>query len=114
MSTNFYMKHTCSACNHERKVHLGKNSLGWKFSFAGDREAGIVNLATWLVRIKTLLAAGWVLVDEYGEPTPLEELQVLIYDKTHAGDLRNHALEYPNSNTWTDESGNSFSEGEWF
>jgi hypothetical protein len=74
MGTNFYVEKTsegcCEHCTTKERIHLGKSSIGWKFSFYADpswpREDA---LKKWMQ-----LSASGPLVDEYGETVNREDL----------------------------------------
>jgi hypothetical protein len=68
MGTNYYVKtKACECCGHKEKdIHIGKSSMGWKFSFN--------------IRFKTArewfgFLADKVIHDEYGDTITLEELK---------------------------------------
>lgn len=119
MSTNYYLEKKCSHCNHAEQIHLGKASMGWTFTFRGDREAGVLDFDSWLERIDRLWDEGYIIVNEYGEIVIRYELLELINSKKN--EKQNHAIyvekEYPESfspfQDWTDSKGNSFSDVEF-
>lgn len=82
MGTNYYL--LTDPCNHcgrgDMKIHLGKASGGWHFSFKGYRECDtsgfpnkvekVESLADW----KVLVRSGGQPIDEYGERLSSEEM----------------------------------------
>jgi len=117
MGTNFYA-HTdvCKCCNRPReKMHIGKSSMGWTFSFHAIKDLydyeDIVSYKDWL---KILSKKNVKIYDEYGEECLLKDFLAMVEDRRDA--TNNHAImckddEYDNS--FLDEEGNSFSEGEF-
>jgi len=51
MGTNYYLVNKCEHCGHEKRIHLGKMSAGWRFSLqTPPLEAtpdGILAIKTW-------------------------------------------------------------------
>ena len=111
MSTNYYMMKKCACCGDKKQIHLGKSSFGWTFIFRGDREIGVIDFNTWNIRIKTLLQAGWSLVDEYEQTTDYRKFIELVISKIT--EKQNQAREFPGPNDWLSEGGDSFSDKEF-
>ena len=122
MGTNYYMAKTCGTCGHEdRKAHLGKSSAGWTFTFRGSRVDGVVDFASWVARVHSLLSCGYDIVNEYGDIIAPDDMFKLIIEKR--GERNNHAtyvkITPPHSEFWNEEQdwndvdGNSFSDVEF-
>lgn len=95
----------CPKCDGEPRVHIGKSSVGWTFSFhATDTIRSYVG---WL----EALASGGRIVDEYGREVSLRDFVTMVRQKRSARSC--HALSFPRDRNFVDESGNSFSEGEF-
>lgn len=63
MGTNYYaIVNNCDHCKRHDKLHIGKKSGGWKFSFHGDTELGLRSWEDW----KKFLVDK-VIKDEYDE-----------------------------------------------
>jgi len=122
MGTNYYHRtNICAACGRYDEHHIGKSSIGWTFSFHGEREpepelnplGGVVqSWQDWQLRLH---AAGTIF-NEYGQQINIEEFEKLIEAKKDAP--RNHASEeqkHPDWGTrsWHDADGHSFSEREF-
>ena len=136
MGTNYYAHiNVCGCCNRpEKKLHIGKSSMGWTFTFRGYkeydfdeqeyREVGreIKSYKEWL---KVLSKSNVRIFNEYNEEVSLEEFKFLIRSKKK--EKHNHAKmileEHPAMNNpwgekpseeeknrhWLDSEGNSFS-----
>lgn len=78
MGTNYYHRYNaCSHCDRYDERHIGKNSMGWQFSFRGygNAEDGpvIVSWQLW----KEVLKEGKIF-DEYGRETTLDDFIAMI------------------------------------
>lgn len=78
MGTNFYWlapEHApcphCGRAADAERLHIGKSSAGWVFALHVIPESGIHGLGDWRKRFEI---PGSVVVNEYGESVPLEEL----------------------------------------
>lgn len=70
MGTNYEAEAdpTCDNPAHTKSLHIGKSSMGWKFSFRAYDDLGLTSWAAW----RTYLD-GRVIRDEYGDTLTLEE-----------------------------------------
>lgn len=111
MGMNYYLRK-----NDEdgvgRKVHLGKSSAGWTFTFRGDTDNGVVDFDSWVNRVNTLMKEGWVLTDE-GEGGVWDWTELLLKIQNKRLEPNNHAKQYPSERDWCDEDDNSFSDREF-
>lgn len=88
MGTNYYVhtstcKDACEHCSAAEQLHLGKSSIGWRFSFQAEPEWPREQAySLWLERAKS-----GEIRDEYGEAITLDELLALIESKQ---DGQNH------------------------
>ncbi len=117
MGCNYYLRENrCECCGRtDEEKHIGKDSVGWQFSFQGYRAEGaepgerIVSYADWLKR----LDAGGEIYDEYGDRVTLDEFKALVQAKQ--SEPRNYAIycqpRYPGLDVWLDAEGYSFSGG---
>lgn len=64
MGTNYYVaKNLCECCNrYDEEYHIGKDSMGWSFSFRGYRAERLVSWQAWKEFLKDK-----IIKDEYGE-----------------------------------------------
>ena len=129
MGTNYYLqKDYCKSCKRYERIHIGKSSYGWTFSFRGyspenysseiikecktsfDR---IISYKHWLGFIKE---SKFKIIDEYGGKVTVKHFKELVISKDK---MNNHAKEsYKNAwpdakDCWLDEDGNSFSRTEF-
>ena len=92
MGTNYYAetKPPCPTCGHGGgKVHIGKSSQGWPFTFRGyDGEHSYYDgtevravLKDWASWKAWLLSTGGRILNEYGEVLSLDKLEELIIAK---------------------------------
>lgn len=89
MGTNYYWKVKKAPLEPERKIHIGKSSGGWSFTFQGYRDAAatgdpkddIVSWADWKAR----LTESGTIVDEYERTVPLAEFIELVEVGTRPG-----------------------------
>lgn len=111
MGTNYYLhRDICPTCKHAKeRIHIGKSSYGWTFTFQGFRNGwGPLKAESeddWRKELKN-----GTIIDEYGEVETYEEFWKMVEDKRKASS--NHAKEYPDGN-WLDDKGNSFSSYEF-
>ena len=77
MGTNYYVKiNYCEKCGRGDEIHLGKSSMGWKFSFqynSGEFYKNVFEMQEWLrdKRIK----------DEYGARISYKDFWEMIEKK---------------------------------
>lgn len=71
MGTNYYVKpNFCQYCNHKPEdVHIGKNSMGWKFGFNNKFKTA----KEWFEYLSDKR-----IYDEYDRPIPLCDLREII------------------------------------
>lgn len=92
MGTNYYaeIKPPCPTCGHGgEKIHIGKSSQGWPFTFRGydeehsysDRTEVKAVLRDWATWKTWLLSTGGRILDEYGEVLSLDALEELVVTK---------------------------------
>ena len=118
MGTNYYYQRVehCSNClrlEFGPKIHIGKSSGGWSFSFRGhtrpavgcDEEPG-VEIKSYLGWLDYFSKVAGVIVDECGVPMSTIEFKRMVARKI---DGQKHAVDFPGSNNWLDEHGHSFS-----
>lgn len=78
MGTNYYV--AMEACPHcgrgDDRLHIGKSSAGWEFLFAPYPENGLTSWRAWKTFLKNR-----PIVDEYGQPIDLYDLECLIEAK---------------------------------
>jgi len=90
MGTNYYInQEKCSHCGHEpKRIHLGKSSFGWQFSFqynGGKYYKNVDEMTVWL-RDKTI-------IDEYGQEITQDDFWKMVQSKQ--GEKLSHAKEHP-------------------
>jgi hypothetical protein len=123
MGTNYYHEvELCDKCHNADRIHIGKSSAGWTFSF--HVLDGVRSWKDW----QEVLSSGGRIVDEYGSEYTLDDLRKLVEAKRlplEDGPPRNHAEEfsmsrlyrtyggYPEGRHFLDPEGHSFSEGEF-
>jgi len=123
MGTNYYAKEDscehCGRCDESNKTHIGKSSGGWTFSFHGtDSWSATGEIKSWKQWQEYLKKPNVRIVDEYGDPHTLADLQALVLLKK---DAKNNHCDYCHEHhpgpiaegTWKDEEGNSFSSGDF-
>ena len=104
MGTSYYANiNTCPTCKRpEDKIHLGKSSFGWKFSFqynAGLYYKNVQEMREWM-KDKDIY-------DEYGEKTTHDEFWKMVKEKQPKG--KSHAVECPSERDFVID-GYSFSD----
>lgn len=140
MGTNYYwIKNPCRECGRsDERLHIGKSSSGWEFSFQGLSEPTIRSYRDWLW---TFASEPGQIIDEYERKVPLEDLLALIrlkkgglnhsrlalgtnlndaekqYMADHPTDFNYYRIHgkagIDNGDDWTDQDGNSFSSREF-
>jgi hypothetical protein len=139
MGTNYYLysKEPCPHCekpilDKSQKLHIGKSSFGWTFSFHGPRQYDMYDFDEGLAdqfpdginceRDWLKAMTGRVIMDEYGDKCSHKEFWSRVEGKR--GEKNNHTTYCLESNRpgdrthgmeqcWLDEQGNSFSKGEF-
>jgi hypothetical protein len=123
MGTNFYHEsgdltarctkcgQLCDDCN--TRVHIGKSSAGWTFSFHATET--IKSYADWL----RVLSSDGRIVDDCGRVVSLDEFKAMIAEKATAPKHhtrycdQHHTSLVLRGDVYTDPEGHSFSEGEF-
>lgn len=119
MGTNYYWhrekKDACPHCGHTpgpyAPIHIGKSSAGWTFSFHAT--GGLRSWKRWRRFLETEKGE---IRDEYGKHVPLEIFIKLVVEKQGVLDNKRHAEEsrrWSDYNSYLDEDGFSFSEGDF-
>jgi len=109
MGTNYYHRiNICPTCGHSENVeHIGKSSVGWRFSFHGTYD--IKSYSDWLF----VLASEGKIYNEYNEEVTLKDFKELVNEKkggtSHAGWCRENRPTRYGYDDWEDKDGNSFS-----
>jgi len=107
MGTNYYTrKKECKECGRYEKIHLGKSSFGWQFSFqynGGQYYKNLKEMKEWL--------KGRNIWDEYSEQIMQKDFWKMIKEK-QIDTNSNHASENP-SETEKVIDGYSFSDTEF-
>ena len=53
MGTNYYFRyHCCDHCNRYDELHIGKQSVGWKFIFRAYKNRNLISVASWIEEIR--------------------------------------------------------------
>jgi len=120
MGTNYYARvRHCDKCNRGDDLHIGKSSMGWKFSFRGHRDHSppLTTEQAWRDFLRDV-----PIFDEYGDRVEYEEFWTRAINpersklRDHIDYLKAgpyHDREYVERRTatgdlWHDEKGNSF------
>lgn len=119
MGTNYYARfNVCHCCGRGTRLHIGKASVGWSFTFRGykDLQPPILSWDDW----KKHLSEPAVLIDdEYGTPLSLDQLIDLVESKKSKlnfvrscrGEYKEHLSNRHISDQtkqWLDNEGNAF------
>ena len=93
MGTNYYLQiSVCKYCGRpEETLHIGKSSMGWKFSFRIYRDEKINNVNDW---IKLIEGHHNVIYDEYGKQMSSAEFIDLIDSKTDGKSHLDSSMSY--------------------
>ena len=82
MGTNYYAKlNYCKECGRGDEIHLGKSSMGWKFSFqfnGGEYYKNVSEMKEWL--------KGKIIENEYGEKVPYKNFWEMVKIKQKTKD----------------------------
>lgn len=123
MGTNYFLIHEkCDCCGRSERLHLGKDSAGWTFSFRGYRnEADPVRITTYedfkAVVEEHLFRKEAHLEDEYGKRVAWAWLLARIAERRGGTNHTDYCLTkygpHYDECIWKDEHGNSFREGEF-
>ena len=118
MGTNYYLlkpesppcKH-CGRTDPEVRLHIGKQSGGWEFSFHAIEDEGIESFDDW--KKKFFADATAMIVDEYGRIHEKNDFIKAIYDSKKPFEKNgtpklNFSKEQPGKDTWLDNEGFSF------
>lgn len=69
MGTNYFMMHDrCAHCGREERMHIGKKSAGWRFSFRGHD-----NIRSWVDWMRELSRSDVLIRNEHGDVVSLEQ-----------------------------------------
>lgn len=106
MSTNFYLKKEGST----EEYHLGKRSSGWAFLFRGRRASKVIDFKSWFLAAKKLERKGYFLTNDNSDNAEnmkdlLKVILELVGKKPHT--------EFADENSWTDDAGHNFYDGEF-
>lgn len=116
MSTNYYLcVEPCAHCHREfPKLHIGKFSGGWSFSFRGhkDHHPPLTTYEEWFNYLADETADGHCCIkDEYDEMLSVDEFQRMVESakvrKNYTVYCRKTHPEYA-KDCWVDEEGHSF------
>ena len=92
VGTNYYY-HKQGRCAHcgrtDDGLHIGKSSAGWRFALRVHKYDGINSLADW----EALWKSGGIILDEYGDDVPADEMLKMITQRSHPNGLRAHTGE---------------------
>jgi len=87
MSTNYYTElEECGHCNRFRRLHLGKRSAGWQFTFqynSGEFYKSVIEMQAWL--------SDKDIFNEYGEKMNHDDFWQMIEIRQNDPVCRNHA-----------------------
>lgn len=74
MGCNYYLiKNRCDKCGrHDEPIHLGKASMGWKFSLQANDYKAYSNWDEMKMWLSTWEAKGGFIEDEYGDRMTLD------------------------------------------
>lgn len=92
----------CETCDRPR-LHIGKSSAGWTFSFQAHKEPRIVSFQHWVERLRQ----GGKIVDEYGRIVDLQEFTAMVASKQANPRNLKHDDRFPYS--FLDNEGYAFS-----
>lgn len=83
------------------KIHIGKNSSGWKFLFRLNKELYSDDLASVFQFIGECLSSGkWRLIDEYGSDINPHDFKKMVKETIKEGiDINEYWKKYPDRNT---------------
>jgi hypothetical protein len=88
MGTNYYLiTNYCECCGRKDKLHIGKNSSGWKFTFELPQEYSKVMDFMKDIMLKTMFEDAFI-EDEYGQPVTYEMLCELLKKNGDVGNKR--------------------------
>lgn len=109
MGTNFYYSYNrCECCGREDRLHIGKSSAGWTFSFQAHQEPSIRSYTDWL---DFFMRRDGIILDEYGRNYTVEGFREVVENRPNG--LLNAAVEYPAHGSYLDPDGHSFDEQEF-
>ncbi len=118
MGTNYYaIRQLCDKCGSFKKTHIGKQSHGWRFTFATYRAAGLTNVVAWvnfllennrvaITDLPWIIDNGLIhtIIDEYGQTHSAGEFFGMVLSRQD-GIYEGHLLD--------DQDFSFAKEGEW-
>ena len=121
MGTNYYQRtDICESCQRFKERHIGKNSMGWQFSFRGYKSYEDVPKITSFEDWKRELQADGKIFNEYGEEFTFDKFVELVESKKTAPNNHYDYCKreesnrgYSMDNDWKDDEGISFTGGEF-
>lgn len=125
MGMNYYFHYNvCGHCGRSDKIHIGKSSYGWTFSFRGykfhDKVPDIKSYKDWLnfIEPNLKLSKDCQIENEEGEIVSLEYFKKMIIDKStesnnHTLNARQWHQEHASRDCWLDDEGHSFCRSEF-
>ena len=132
MGTNYYLlsPEDCPHCaskfipthTYDYKIHIGKSSYGWSFSFKGYKNhcdiEDITSESEWRKYIKKAIKNGQYIINEDDEKIDPEKFWEMVEEKKGGHNHTTYCVkELPDDfykfKNWLDNKGNSFSEGEF-
>lgn len=92
MGTNYYVTtNVCPTCGRgDERIHVGKSSMGWSFSFAwndGEYYKSLAEFKKWL--------KGKKILDEYDKPISQKEFWEMVEAKKDGLTLETYYEKYP-------------------
>jgi hypothetical protein len=117
MGTNYYWEPInvpppCPTCGHappHERLHVGKSSAGWTFTFQAYPARGVTSFLDWRDEFER---PGWRIVDEYGVPVPLADFLALVREKVTAPFCQ-AKLHPPDRTSYLDAEGHAFTDGDF-
>jgi hypothetical protein len=112
MGTNYYLREDiCDTCNRYREVHIGKSSVGWKFTFNVIND--VKSYQDIKILLKELTDGKSKIFDEYNEEIKYEDF-INIVENSKDGKSSYHEISNPDIHLMTlDSDGWTFSDSEF-
>ena len=94
MGTNYYIKYgkkDCECCGSEidKKLHIGKKSIGWEFTFQGYKELNLNSYKDWRTFLNN---SNESIINEYGKFMTKEGFYKTV-ENSKNGENLNHTIE---------------------